>query len=124
MNTNIQTAYVQKINSEYSPAQVTKLDELKKLDKKVKLPARLAACSAGMAGALVLGTGMCLCMKAIGDLFALGVAAGCTGIALCVASYFIYKAVLKSRKKKYGGKIIELSGELLNEADAETAAAE
>lgn len=118
MNTNVQTAYAQKIKAEYSPAQATKLDELKRLDKKVKLPAKIAAYSVGAAGTLVFGTGMCLCLKVIGNFFALGVVAGCAGIALCVASYFIYKAILKARKKKYGEKIVELSGELLNETDA------
>ena len=58
MNTNVQTAYAQKINAEYSPAQTSKLDELKKLDKKVKQPALITAVSVGVAGALVLGTGM------------------------------------------------------------------
>lgn len=117
MNTNVQTAYAQKINAEYSPAQTTKLDELKKLDKKVKQPALITAVSVGVAGALVLGTGMCLSLKVIGDMFALGIVVGCAGIAVCIANYFIYKAVLKARKKKYGEKIVELSGELLNEAN-------
>jgi len=60
---------------------------------------------------------MCLSLKVIGDMFALGIVVGCVGIAVCIANYFIYKAVLKARKKKYGEKIVELSGELLNEAN-------
>jgi len=117
MNSTTQTAYAEKIYSEYTPAVKTKLDELKNLDRKVKTPARAAAYSLGCAGTLVLGTGMCLSLKVIGNFFALGVVAGCAGIAMCVASYFVYKAVLKARKKKYGDRIVELSEELLNEGN-------
>lgn len=107
--------FVKEINEEYAPHGATKVDELVKLDKKVKTPAFVTSLVLGIAGALVLGTGMCLAMKVIGDMFALGIVIGCVGIAICAANYFIYKAILKSRKKKYGEEILALSDELLHE---------
>lgn len=103
------------IQSAYEERGGSKLDELRKTDKKVKLPAELFAYIFGIAGALVLGTGMCLAMKILGNLMALGIVIGCVGIAMVCVNYPIYCAILKSRKKKYGEKILSLSKELLNE---------
>lgn len=66
-------------------------------------------------GALVLGTGMCLAMEIIGNLMPLGVAVGIAGIAMVSVNYFIYKAILRSGKKKYADEVIALSNDLLNE---------
>jgi hypothetical protein len=92
----------------------TKLDELKALDRKVKVPAEIFAYSFGTASSLVLGTGMCLAMKVIGDMMILGIGIGLVGIALVTANYFLYKKILKARKQKYAKKILQLSDALLN----------
>jgi hypothetical protein len=109
-----QTNEVKKIQGEYLPKERTKLDELKALDKKVKFPAEVFAYSFGSAGALVLGTGMCLAMKVIGNMMGLGIAIGLVGIGLVTANYFLYKKILKSRKSKYAKQINELAEELLS----------
>ncbi len=109
-----QTNEVKKIQGQYFPKERTKLDELKALDRKVKLPAEVFAYSFGSVGALVLGTGMCLAMKVIGNMMALGIVVGLVGIGLVTLNYFLYKKILKSRRKKYAEQITELAGELLN----------
>lgn len=116
-----QNKYVVKIRDSYTPAEHTKLDELKELDRKVRLFPAVLAYIFGVVAALVLGTGMCLAMEVIGAslmsptvLMTVGVIVGVLGIALCIANYFIYNAVLKSRKSKYADKIISISNELLN----------
>ena len=58
---------IQKIRSSYEEREITKLDELKALDKKVKRPAQIFAYVYGSISSLVLGTGMCLAMKVIGN---------------------------------------------------------
>lgn len=105
---------VEKIRNQYTQAEVTKLDELKALDRKVKRPASVFAYVFGTVGSLVLGTGMCLAMKIIGDLMALGIVVGLAGIAMVSSTYAIYKAILKSRRKKYSSQILEISDDLLN----------
>ena len=67
----------------------------------------------GIVGALVLGVGMCLAMEVIGSMMPLGIVIGVVGIAMVTANYFLYRAILRSRKKKYAKEIVSLSDELL-----------
>jgi len=104
----------QKLHTEYTEQKSSEVDKLCALDKKVKVPASIFAYTFGIVGALILGTGMCLAMKVIGDLMALGIVIGILGIALISVNYPIYKAILRSRKAKYSKEIIELSEQILN----------
>ena len=104
----------QKLHTEYSEQKSSEVDKLCALDKKVKAPANVLAYTIGVLGALILGTGMCLAMKVIGDLMALGIVIGVLGIAIVSVNYPIYKLFLKSRKDKYSKEIIELSEQILN----------
>lgn len=105
--------YASKLQEEYSEKVPGDVDKLKKLDEKVKLPANVFAYTFGIIGALVLGVGMCLAMKVIGDMFALGIVVGIAGIAMVSVNYFIYKAILKSRRNKYAGEVISLSNNII-----------
>ncbi|MBQ8308894.1 MAG: dihydropteridine reductase [Clostridia bacterium] len=105
---------VQHIREQYEERQATKFDELCELDRKVKRPAEIFAYAFGSIGSLVLGTGMCLAMKVIGDMMALGIAIGLVGIGMVSVTYSLYKGILGSRKKKYSTQIFELSDSLLN----------
>ena len=92
---------IEKMRSDYSEKKPTALEQLKRKDKAVKMPAEAFAYTFGIIGALVLGVGMCLAMKVFADLFVLGVVVGIVGIAMVCANYFIFNAILKSRKNKY-----------------------
>ena len=116
-----QEEFIKEVRDSYIPHEKTKLDELKELDRKVNLFPSVLAYTLGIVAALILGVGMCLAMQVIGVgvmpqnvLMAVGVIVGCAGIALCVANYYIYRAVLRARKAKFGDKIVKLSDELLN----------
>ena len=108
---------VENIRSQYEPKseQLTKLEQLQKLDRKVRRPASVFAYVFGAAGALVLGTGMCLAMKIIGNMMVLGIVVGVIGIAMVSANYFIYRTILETRKKKYAQSVMKLSDEILNQ---------
>ena len=114
-NNEIKT--IQKIKNSYAEHERTKLDELKALDKKVRRPAQVFSYVFGSIGSLVLGSGMCMAMKVIltGWQFVMpvGIAVGLVGIAMVSANYFIYKKMLKSRKKKYANEVLALSDEIL-----------
>ena len=105
---------IEKIRESYTEKGTTKFDELKALDKKVKRPAQIFAYVYGSLSSLVLGTGMCLAMKVIGDSMAIGIGIGLVGIALTLTTYPIFKATMKRRIKKYAKQIFELSDSLLN----------
>jgi len=79
MNTN--KIYAEHIANEYSAKKESKVIALKKLDRKVKKPAKIFAYTNGIIMSLVLGVGMCLSMKVIGNgstlMFVLGIIVDC-----------------------------------------------
>lgn len=121
---NSEKKYVEKVMESYKEKEITKIDELKQLDKKVKTPTTIFAYVYGSIAALIFGLGMCMAMKSLPAallnaissqlLMVLGVIIGIVGMLMAGSTYFIYKKMLKSRKDKYGKQIIELSNELLN----------
>lgn len=113
MNNN-QMHLAEEIRDEYTEKKRTKLDELMELDRKVKRPAEIFAFIFGTIGSLVLGFGMCLAMKVIGDMMALGIVIGVVGIAMVTANYFLYKMIINRGKKEYGDKILALTEEILS----------
>ncbi len=105
---------VEKIRSHYEERKMTKLDELKALDRKTRRPAEVFAYLFGSVGSLVLGSGMCLSMpEIIEGYMPLGIGIGLVGILMVSANYFIYKASLKARRRKASAEIFRLSGEIL-----------
>lgn len=121
MNKNEQDFLVQKIRTEYTEKEHTKLDELKELDSKVKRPANVFAYIVGSLGAIIMGSGMSLVMTDIGEMIGIsngmisGISTGIVGMFIVIANYPIYKKILGSRRKKYADKIIEISDKLMQE---------
>ena len=112
---NTDKIYAESIVNEYSKKETSKVVALKKLDKKAKLPAEIFAYTNGVIMSLILGIGMCLSMKVIGDNFMLGIIIGVIGIIGICANYPIYKKILKSSKEKYAYDIIKLANEISKE---------
>ena len=120
MDRNEQDFLVQKIRTQYTEKEHTELDELKKLDSKVKKPAVTFAYVFGTISALVMGSGMSLVMTDIGSKIGIedgmvpGIVIGCVGLVMALVNYPIYKKILGNRRKKYAQEIIELSDKLIN----------
>ncbi len=118
---NEQKFLVQKIRTQYTEKQHTGLEELKALDKKVKIPANVFATVFGSLSAIIIGAGMSLVMTDIGQSIGLenalvpGIVVGVVGMMLALATYPIYKRILASRKKKYAPQIIALSDKMMNQ---------
>lgn len=107
--------YVEKLKDSYKEKEITKLEELRQLDKKVKKGPMVFAYTFGIIGSLVLGFGMCTAMEVIlPGYMAVGIIVGLVGIAMVALNYFIYSKMLWNSKKKNASKIIELSNEILN----------
>lgn len=117
MNTN--KVIAERIASEYAPKEESKVAALKKLDAKAKKPAEIFAYTFGIIMALLLGVGMCLTMKVLGDgsvlFMVLGVITGVIGISGVSVNYFFYKKILEKSKKKYASDIITLAKEIAEE---------
>lgn len=120
MNTinNEQEYLVQKIHTQYTEKQHTELDELRALDRKVKMSANAFAYGFGAVSALIMGSGMSLIMTDIGQTIGMaspmtpGVVIGLAGMVMAIANYPIYKGILTGRRKKYAQQIIALSDRL------------
>ncbi len=115
-NMNTDKIYAESIVNEYAPKETSKVVALKKLDRKAKEPANIFAFTFGILSSLLLGTGMSLSMKVIGDgstlHFIIGIVVGILGIIGVSVNYFIYKKLLERGKKKYGSDIIRLAKEI------------
>lgn len=116
---NTDKIYAEAIANEYSVKDASKVVALRKLDRKVKLFPTVFTYVFGVAAALILGVGMCLCMEVIGGggtaTMAIGVVVGLLGIAMASVNYPIYKKILSARKQKYAGDVIALAKEISGE---------
>lgn len=112
---NTDKIYAEHIVNEYSKKKDSKVLALKKLDRKAKLPAEIFAYTNGVIMSLVLGVGMCLSMKVIGDAFVIGIVIGIIGIIGASINYPIYKKILNRSKEKYSYDIIKLANEISKE---------
>ena len=115
MTKNNQEFMVEKIRTQYTEKEYTQLDELKKLDAKVKRPVNVFAYVFGSVSAIIMGSGMSLVMTDIGKVIGLenammpGILIGVVGMLLAIVNYPVYKKLLDSRKKKYAEQILKLS---------------
>ena len=116
---NTDKIYAEQIANEYAPKKTSKLVALRKLDQKAKRPAEIFTFTFGIVFSLILGTGMSLCMGAIGDgttlSMAIGVIVGIIGLVGCGINYPIYQKILEKNKQKYGSDIIRLAKEIAEE---------
>lgn len=120
MNKNDQEFLVQKIRTQYTEKENSQLDELKKLDAKVKRPANVFAYTVGSLGAIIMGSGMSLVMTDIGITIGMentmtsGIIIGIAGMLIAIINYPVYKKILSSRRAKYSAQIVALSDRIIN----------
>ena len=111
---NTDKIYAEHIANEYSTKKESKVIALKKLDRKAKLPASIFVYTNGIIMSLLLGFGMCLSMRVIGNgrFIALGIIIGIIGLIGVITNYFTYKKILENTKAKYAQDIIRLANEI------------
>lgn len=113
---NTDKIYAETIANEYSVKNTSKVIALKKLDRRAKLPANIAAYTLGILSSLVLGVGMCFSMQVIGAgstfHMVMGIVLGIVGLAGVSVNYFVYRKLLESGKQKYAADIIQLASEI------------
>lgn len=118
---NTDKIYAEAIANEYAPKDTSKVVALKKLDRKAKAPASMFAYTFGVGMTLILGLGMCLSMKVIGDGSLLatggGILLGIVGIVGAGVNCLIYHKLLAAGKKKYAFAIVQLAREISEAAE-------
>jgi len=121
MNKKDQDFLVEKIRTQYTEKEHTGIDELKKLDNKIKRPANVFAYVFGSIGAIIMGGGMSLVMTEIGKTIGLisslsmffGIITGIIGIVLVCLAYPIYNRVIKKERERIAPEIIKITDELM-----------
>ncbi len=109
---------VEAIRKKYLPKEEDKMEQLRKLHYSATQKAQAASIAIGVIGALILGTGMSLCMTELGaalEHFAMviGVLAGLIGLVMVALAYPLFNYVLRKERKRIAPEILRLSEELL-----------
>ena len=109
---------VEEIRKQYLPKEEDKMAELRRLHAIPTQKAQAASLADGIIGALILGTGMSLCMTefgaALGNLaMVFGVVVGVLGMVMVAVAYPIHNRVLKTERERIAPEILRLSDELI-----------
>lgn len=105
---------VANIRNQYSATQeaFSDIDELRRLDKKVKQPPVIISLCLGIIGLLVFGIGMTFALE--WNNIIVGVILGIVGIIPIALAYPAYNFFLRKGKAKYCERILEISDKILN----------
>lgn len=103
---------IKKIREKYIPKEADKMEQLRRLDKSVTHRGTTISLAVGIIGALILGTGMSMCMVWT-DLFVPGIIVGVIGIAAVSLAYPLYNYITKKEREKIAPEIIRLTDELM-----------
>ena len=109
---------IEAIRNKYLPKEADKMDQLRKLHAIPTQKAQAASIAVGIIGALIMGTGMSLCMTELSFLWGgtamfIGIPVGIVGMVLVALAYPLYNRVLKNQREKIAPEILRLSDELL-----------
>lgn len=109
---------VEAIRKKYLPKEEDKMDRLRKLHAVPTKKAQAASLSIGIIGALIMGTGMSLCMTELsgflgGTAMFIGIPVGIVGMILVALAYPVYNRVLKKERSRIAPEILQLTDELL-----------
>lgn len=104
------------IRRQYIPREENKMEQLQKLDNKVKLPGKIAGGILGIIGALVMGAGMSLVM--VWGNMIMGLALSIPGLVVFLLAFLVHYLITSSRKKKYANEIMRLSDDVVKKKEA------
>ena len=89
------------------------MEQLRRMDESATKGAAVVSLIVGIAGALILGIGMC-CTMVWGDkLFIPGIIIGLAGIAGVSAAYPLYVRMVKKKRTELAPEIMRLTDELM-----------
>lgn len=99
------------IRRQYVSRKDNRMEQLQKLDNKVKAPGRMIASMFGVIGVLALGAGMSL-ITVWGNM-QMGLLVSIPGLAVALLAYPVYAGITNSRKKQYAAEIMRLSDDVM-----------
>lgn len=111
-------AEVEEIRKKYLPKEEDKMEKLRKLHNSATQKAQACSIALGVIGALILGTGMSLCMTELsgflgGTAMFIGIPVGIAGLVLVALAYPVYNRVLQKERQRIAPEILRLTEELM-----------
>ena len=92
----------------------TPMERLRRLDKSAARGATVVSLLVGIVSALLLGVGLCCTMlPGWESYFVLGIVVGVVGLVGAVATYPLYKRMVKRKRAALAPEVLRLSGELM-----------
>lgn len=112
---------IKRIRQKYQPPVEDGMNRIRKLDAQVTQKATIVSLVLGIAGVLLMGTGMSLVMTDLGAMLnitsvagmVLGIVMGLMGIVLIALAYPTYNKTLKKERQKIAPEILQLTEVLL-----------
>ena len=109
---------VEAIRKKYLPKAEDKMEQLRSLHRSATQKAQAASIIIGVLGALILGTGMSLCMTDLGAVLGhmamvIGILVGLFGLVMVALAFPVYNIVLRKERQRIAPEILRLSEELL-----------
>lgn len=109
---------IEHIRKKYLPKEENKMEQLRRLHRSTGQKAQAWAIAIGTIGALILGTGMSLCMTELGAALGgyamvVGILVGLVGLVLVALAYPVYNIILKKERERIAPEILRLTDELL-----------
>ncbi|MCM1006381.1 MAG: hypothetical protein NC485_00345 [Ruminococcus flavefaciens] len=108
-----QQSELENIRKKYLLQKESKMDRLRRLDESVTRPGTMISIIVGIAGTLIMGFGMCLCLE--WSEFIPGVIVGVAGMTILTAAYPIYIKITQKQREKIAPEILRLTDEIENE---------
>ena len=103
---------VREIKKKYMPREDNKMDELRRLDRRVQIAGITESLTVGILGVMIFGLGMCVGLGTLGGGMMLSVLLCAIGMAVMLPAYFIYRAIADKARAKYVPQILQLADEL------------
>ncbi|MBQ9079561.1 MAG: hypothetical protein IJY27_00645 [Clostridia bacterium] len=110
-----QNAEVENIRNKYIPKQVSKLDMLKELDRRVQNAGLVQSLVLGIIGCLIFGVGMCFALDVFAGQDFMAVILCILGAAIMIPAYPVYRHIYEKTKAELTPEILRLSGELMKQ---------
>lgn len=109
---------IEHIRKKYLPPEEDKMQTLRTLHYSATRKAKLWSITLGVIGALILGTGMSLCMTELGGFLGgnamfTGIPVGLLGMVLVALAYPMYNRILKKERQRIAPEILRLTDELM-----------
>ncbi len=98
---------------ENKTVEVSKMEELRKLDKSVWTAGRIPSIILGIIGTLIMGLGMSCTLVWQGIWFIPGIVIGVVGLIGIILAYPLNNWLVNRRKKKLAPQILRLTDELM-----------